>query len=177
MTCIVGLEENGRVYIGADSAAVAGFQVRASRTPKVFRKGEYTIAYTSSFRMGQILAHQVDYPLVPEGGASEEFMVTEFCESVRKALKESGYSSIENNVESGGSFLVGVRGKLYHVDSDFQVNHYIDGIAADGCGREYALGAIRALSRVEPLKRMYKALEISSYFSGGVIAPFKVMEA
>ena len=52
MTCIVGLVENGKVYIGGDSAGVAGLDVRMRSDEKVFTKGNMIFGYTSSFRMG-----------------------------------------------------------------------------------------------------------------------------
>ena len=60
MTCIIGLAENDRVYIGADSASAEGWTVRATGLSKVFRAGEFVIGYTDSFRMGQILEYHLE---------------------------------------------------------------------------------------------------------------------
>ena len=60
MTCIVGLEHDGKVYMGGDSAAVGGMDVYPSRIPKVFQAGRYLIGYTTSFRMGQLLQYGLD---------------------------------------------------------------------------------------------------------------------
>jgi len=54
MTCIVGIAQEGKVWIGADSAAVSGQDIRATALRKVFRRGQFLIGYTSSFRMGQL---------------------------------------------------------------------------------------------------------------------------
>jgi hypothetical protein len=55
MTCIVGIVENGKVYMGGDAAGVNGYSVRVRKDPKLFKVGEFLFGYTSSFRMGQLL--------------------------------------------------------------------------------------------------------------------------
>lgn len=41
MTCIIGLVHEKKVYMGADSAADAGSQIRATALPKVFGLGVF----------------------------------------------------------------------------------------------------------------------------------------
>ncbi|MGD9099370.1 MAG: hypothetical protein PVF45_02740 [Anaerolineae bacterium] len=174
MTCVVGLVKSGVAYVGADSASVCGYETRVTRLPKVFRRGGFLIGYTSSFRMGQLLQYQLDVPL--QGGEPDDvYMVQTFVEAVRNLLKDHGYARVENNVESGGAFLVGYRGRLYSVQSDFQVNETADGFEAIGAGREYALGAMRVLKHLGPKKRIKKALEASAHFCNAVAGPFRVV--
>lgn len=174
MTCIVGLVDRKTVYIGADSASVAGWTRRVTRLPKVFRRGPFLIGYTTSFRMGQLLEHSLAVP--PQGPERDDmrYMVTVFAEHVRALLKERGVAKIEANAESGGQFLVGYRARLYSVQTDFQVNEMSDGFDAVGSGAEYALGALSALRGTSPVLRLKRALEISSHFNMGVSPPFFV---
>ena len=147
----------------------------ATRLRKVFRVGEFLIAYTSSFRMGQILQYHLEVRHQQDGETDERYMVVAFVEAVRKCLKEQGYSRIESNQEQGGCFLVGYRGRLYSVYGDFQINSSITGVAAFGAGQEYALGAMSALeSYLPPLDRIQKALQISAQLSCAVFEPFYV---
>lgn len=173
MTCIVGIIENGEVFVGGDSASVSGWAIRSSRIPKVFRNGPFVIGYTSSFRMGQILHYQVDLPRADK--YDEKYMVTQFIEEIRKKFKDLGYSKILNNEEEGGSFIVGAPGALYEIDSDYQVNYYEDGFATCGCGREFALGAMQSTPNLKPMERIQNALQVASYFSAGVTGPFTVL--
>lgn len=174
MTCIVGLEADSKVYIGADSASVAGWEVRATRLHKVFRRSRFLIGYTGSFRMGQLLQHRLE--ISPQNGETdEEFMVCKFIEAVRTCLKDGGFAKVDNNVEKGGYFLVGYNGRLYNVSSDFQVNSERNGFDARGCGREYALGAMKVLESLAPRERVKKALTVAAHFSGAVCKPFRVM--
>lgn len=176
MTCIVGIVDGDDVYIGADSAAVSGYEVRESRVPKVFSNDLFVIGYSTSFRMGQILRYHLRP--APQGSESDiQYMVCTFVKAVRECLKEHGFSKVENNVEVGGFFLVAYRGSLYEVGNDFQVNLFADGVMAIGYGREYALGALRALETMPVRERLIRALEVAAHYSGDVMGPFWVLKA
>jgi ATP-dependent protease HslVU (ClpYQ) peptidase subunit len=174
MTCVVGLVSGDRVHIGVDSAAISGWTRRATNLKKVFRRGPFLIGYTTSFRMGQLLEHQLDVPPQTEDQSEMAFMVGVFVESTRRLLKERGFAKIEANSESGGQFLVGYRGKLYSIESDFQVGEMSDGFDAIGSGAEVALGAMKALEGLKPAPRIRRALEIASHFNMGVSPPYHV---
>ncbi len=174
MTCIVGLVEKKNVYIGGDSASVAGWTSRVTRLPKVFRRGPFLIGYTTSFRMGQLLQHAL---VVPSQGAERDdmrFMVTTFVECVRALLKDKGVAKVESNAESGGQFLVGYKSRLYSVQQDFQVNEMADGFDAVGSGSEYALGALAVTKGMAPTQRLKRALAVSAHFNMAVSPPFFV---
>jgi len=175
MTCIIGLVEDGKVWMGADSAVMNGWTVRTTARPKLFRFGQFIIGVTGSPRMAQILRYHLDVP-TQETEDDFEYMVTVFTEAIREAFKEKGFSKVEDNQEKGGFFLAGYRGGLYKVEDNFQVMAYADGLAALGCGEDFALGAMKALDFLPPRERVEKSLEIAAYFSGGVMAPFIVLE-
>lgn len=175
MTCVVGLVDKGVVHIGVDSAAVQGWTRRASRVTKVFRRGPFLIGYTTSFRMGQLLQHHLDVPPQEPTQDDVAYLVTHFIEKVRTLLKEKGFTKVEQNTEKGGQFLVGYRGRLYTVESDFQVGEHFDGYEVIGSGADFALGAMRALAHLPAKQRIRKALEIASHFNMGVCPPFTIM--
>lgn len=174
MTCIIGVEFEGKVYIGGDSMASNGVDRHVTGLKKVFRVGEFLIGYTSSFRMGQILQYHLQAPQQQDGVTDERYMVVEFVEAVRTCLKDKGWSVINNNQESGGTFLVGYRGHLYEIESDFQVNHFVNGIVACGAGEQFALGAMEALSNFKPKKRILQSLAVAAKYSNYVCEPFYV---
>jgi len=174
MTCIVGIAQDGKVWIGADSASADDWCVRQTKLPKVFKTGNFVVGYTTSFRMGQILQHHLSVRSQYEDEKDDQFMVRAFAEAVRECLKEHGFAKIENNVEKGGTFLVGYRGHIYCMDDDFHVNEHADGYDTCGCGYPFALGAMMALQQELPEARIMHALEIAAHFSGFVKPPFHI---
>ena len=175
MTCIVGLMHEGRVYMGADSAGVSGLDLMVRADPKVFRNGEFLIGFTTSFRMGQILRAHLR-AIVPPAVDLDRYMEESFVEQVRLTLKERGYAVVNNNQETGGEFLVGVRGHLYLMGSDFQVGRSLLPYWAVGCGAQIALGALYSTFLMPPDRRLMLALEAAEQFSVGVRRPFIVLE-
>lgn len=174
MTCIAGIAQGGKVYMGADSMASNGQYRHITALRKVFQVGEFLIGYTSSFRMGQILQYQLVVRQQQDGETDERYMVVAFVEAVRDCLKVKGYAAVNSNTETGGDFLVGYRGCLYSVYSDFQVNHFTSGLGVCGAGDEYALAALVALHDWLPEDRIRRALEISAELSAMVAAPFHI---
>jgi ATP-dependent protease HslVU (ClpYQ) peptidase subunit len=177
MTCIVGLRDAGRVIIAGDSAGTAGHQTTIRNDRKVFRNGDYVMGFTTSFRMGQLLAFALDPPKPPKRGDLLGFMVTEFVDSVRDCLKGGGWASKDSETEQGGTFLVGIRGHLFTVESDYQVGIPADGYAAVGCGDDLALGAlyVTRMSDLTPEERCIAALKAAERHSAGVAAPFHIV--
>lgn len=175
MTCIVGIANHGIVTIGGDSAGVDGsYNLTLRADDKVFRNGEFVIGFTSSFRMGQVLRFS-KLPDHPEGMDTFEFMVTRFIEAVRTALRTAGFSKKENEVDSGGTFLAGYRGRLFQIASDFQVEESRLGMLACGCADQAALGSLLT-SAGTARERVLKALRVAEQLSAGVRAPFVVLE-
>lgn len=174
MTCIVGIAHKGKVYIGGDSAGVDGrygLVVRADR--KVFRSGDFVMGFTTSFRMGQLLAFNFNPPKPRVGVDIMAYMVTDFIDAARARMKEGGFKKVDKEVEEGGTFLVGYSGRLFHIADDFQVGESTHGFDACGCGDQLALGSLRSTRQwPDPTKRLREALETAQAFSAGVRGPF-----
>jgi ATP-dependent protease HslVU (ClpYQ) peptidase subunit len=175
MTCIIGLEADGKVYMGCDSASISGYSQNRTRLKKVFRVQNFLIGYTSSFRMGQILEHHLSVDFQPKSKTDMEYMVCNFAEGVREVLKEFGYARIENNEEEIGTFLVGYKNKLYCIHNNLQVNSNSLGVDSVGAGYEVAMGAMLAMPNEEPRKRIKKALQITEELSTVVCKPFHLL--
>jgi ATP-dependent protease HslVU (ClpYQ) peptidase subunit len=177
MTCIVGLASGNKVFLGGDSAGVAGWELSVRSDRKVFRNGEFILGYTTSFRMGQILEHAFRPPPLPKNGASlNRYMVVDFIGAFRASLKEHGWASVQNGREEGGDFLVGVRRRLFRVASDFQVVEAKSGMDAIGSGSELARGALFATEGLLPdARRIKTALLAAEKGNAGVRGPFYVV--
>lgn len=176
MTCIVGLVQDGKVYIGGDSAGIrSNYDLTVRGDRKVFRNGEFVMGFTSSFRMGQILAFAMTPPKPHEGDDLFGFMVRDFVGAARQAMRDGGFARNTNGEETGGEFLVGYRGRLFLIGGDFQVAENVQPYSACGCGAQIALGSIFSTPHItDPQARVIEALQAAETFSAGVRSPFHV---
>lgn len=177
MTCIVGVADGKKVSLGADSCGSDGWLAVTRRDSKLFRKDEFLIGFTTSFRMGQLLEYATTLPKPPNDSESLfGFMCTQFVDSIRSSLKLGGWSEKEKDKESGGTFLVGIRGRLFRVDSDYQVMESSFGFDAVGKGAQVAMGALHATKGEVTSARLQKALEASEALCESVRPPFLFLE-
>lgn len=200
MTCIVGIAFDGRVMLGADSAAGDWrLNQRIRKDRKVFKNGELIFGFTSSFRMGQLLQYSLVPPPIVEKQEPYEYAVKALVPALRTTLRDGGYTSTVNGREEGGQFLVGFRGHLFYIDADFQVGESTEAFEACGCGDSYAMGAMyeahkRLVPDPEPsvwtvgtaqmaeIRRDFfksvltAGLEAAARFSAGVAPPFNFVE-
>jgi len=176
LTCIAGLIDNGTIYMGADSASVAGYEIQRRADSKVFINGDFIIGFTSSFRMGQLLRYSFAPPAIKEKQDVFAYMVTDFVDAVRTCLKQGGYAKVENGEDTGGTFLVGYKGRLFCIESDFQVAEARAPYNACGCGQGYALGSLYSTQGKSPTDRITQALQAAEEFSAGVRSPFNIVQ-
>lgn len=174
MTCIVGIAQDGVVYMGGDSAGVAGYSMMLRADPKIFVNGEFLMGFTTSFRMGQLLEHNLSVPKRSPQMDAFSYMVRVFVPAVRDCLTSGGWATTKDGAERGGSFLVGYQGRLFGIEDDFQVMDPLDQFFAVGCGSDIALGSLYSTSQLKPKKRVLLALQASAEYSAGVRAPFLV---
>jgi len=174
VTCIVGFVEGDTIWMGGDSAGVAGWSLTVRADQKVFRNGPMLFGFTTSFRMGQLLRYALTVPDHHPRVDVDKYMATTFIDAVRECLKTHGWAAKRHEVEEGGNFLVGYKGQLFEVDADYQVGRPLDGFTAVGCGQDIARGALYATPQLRGEERVVLALRAAERHSAGVRAPFCV---
>jgi 20S proteasome alpha/beta subunit len=166
MTCIVALEDQGTIYMGADSAAIDGDMVSLRVTPKIFKIGKFLIGYCNSFRYGQIIEHHFKPPAQQEKNVMK-YMVTKFVPELRQTLETWGYE------EKDSSIIIGYDGKIFYIEPDWHVGHDSTKYHAIGSGTQTALGSLYSTSSHEdPLSRIEIALSAAEAFSSTVRRPY-----
>ncbi len=174
MTCIVGIETETGVILGADSmsADCGTWAATTCVEPKVFRCGAYIMGFTTSFRMGDLLRYGLTLPSPPKT-KTHRHMVTVVIPAIRALFKDGGFAKTSEGSERGGLFLVATLGELYTVHEDYQVKRAAGGYEAVGCGSQLALGALSATAKMAPRARLALALEAAEKHSLGVRRPFR----
>lgn len=179
MTCIVGVEYDGGVLIGGDSAATAGWRQTTRADEKVFTNGPYVIGLTGSPRAAQLLRYRLNVG-APDTWDVDRFIATTFVDAVRNTLKVGGYAETTNvtKEELASAFLVGIQGRLYAIYGDYQFSRSTAGHQAVGCGDEIALGSLHTTAQLgmDPRTRAEYALEAAAAISAGCGGPFTIID-
>lgn len=181
VTCIVAIRnrKKKKVYIGADSASSNYWSINSSALQKVFRRADFLVGGAGSWRLISILQFSWTPPDHPKDMDLHVFMHTKFIDSVRDAFKEGGFLKITNEREEGGIFMVGYRGELFIIDSDFQVQHPVQDYRSIGSGMEVAHGSLYSTANIKSMSsknRLILALSAASDHTPFVRPPFSVME-
>jgi ATP-dependent protease HslVU (ClpYQ) peptidase subunit len=176
MTCIVAVETDKGVWIGADRLGSNGHIGSPVTFPKIFSNGSLTIGYTSSFRMGQLLQYALKVPNLPVNANLDKWVATDLVKAIREAFKDNEWNESKDGVAIGGAFLVVVKNRVYEIQSDFSFLRSISGEYAVGSGQDYALGSLRSTRGQEPEKRLIEALATAAEYVVSVGEPFDVIK-
>ena len=193
MTTIVGITDGTHVYMAADSGVFTNNVVYSQPHPKTFELvPDMLLGYSGSSRVADLIRgwlrphglskfapdHDHDHQL--------SYLAGPFAHQLRELLKEHGalITSVEKD-DNGkelmdGVMLIGWRGKLYSIHSDFGVIESSDPYHATGAGQEFVYGAMAALSVAHAGGQsltdcLVRALEITEHFSVYTRRPFTVM--
>jgi ATP-dependent protease HslVU (ClpYQ) peptidase subunit len=171
MTCIVGLEHDGKVYMGGDGAAVDDdFSYFVADEPKVFKKSDnFLVGYCGSFRMGQLLQYALEIPVHPPDKGDLAYLITDFITAVRKCFKDH-----ELEKEDRGDLLIGYKGRLYLMEN-FQILRNREGYYSVGTAYDIALGSLHATPHLAPQERIELALKAAAAYSAAVKPPYTVI--
>ena len=133
MTCIIGIEFEGKVYLAGDKLGSNGWTGSEYHCPKVFENGDGIFGYTSSYRWGQLLEFGLTDVLAPKDiNEMHRWMVTSLVPSIQKVLKGGDYN------DKGKNALIGINGQLWEHQDDLSVLRSTNGYAAIGSGETFA---------------------------------------
>lgn len=176
MTCIVGVANNGRVYMGGDSAACDenGSFVSTRKEPKVFIKAGYLFGYAGSFRFGKVLEHNFVPPKF-SGTDLDRFLNTIFIDSLREACEKAKVDP--SSEQDSAEMLLGVDGRLFEFCNDWHFGEDANDFNCIGSGSSFAMGSLFSTRRIKSQHARIKlALEASETFSPSVSGPFTILE-
>ena len=115
-----------------------------------------------------------------------QYMVRIFVPALIKCLQSNGFlDDSEGNIGIPGScILVGYQGRVFQIDSNFQIFESTNEYDAIGSGAQIALGSLYAL--MTPYNQNYHSdklytyidvsLNAASKFSASVNRPFKILQ-
>ncbi|ASV44484.1 hypothetical protein PBI_SCTP2_469 [Salicola phage SCTP-2] len=188
MTCIIGAEIDDMVLIAGDIQGTSVNKKTVHTHPKTFNVGDIGIGFTSSYRFGQILEHNLETVYLPDDKSQiYPWLVKKLIPEIKSTLEKNGYTE-------GGVCLLGLHGELWKLQSDYSVIRSVNGFDAVGSGDEYALAALRAfcmnhngqvgdpistgqLSRYDGFDYLKKTMKIVSEFCPSVGSDCNIITA
>lgn len=180
MTVIIGLTNGEIALMGADSAAVSGWETERVALPKIFRLGPLLLGVAGKPRTADVLRY-ADVPDFPLYESPHARMVRGFVPWFRALALEHGLTAQEEGqavLAGQTSLMVLCNRELFTISPDFAVHTYAGGYTAIGVGAPYALGALYAAAAGQsgPMLpyAMQVALQAAGQFCNGVCAPFRV---
>lgn len=177
MTCIAAIVDSGKVWMGGDSLAAAGWECTSLANPKVFIRGEFLFGSCGEVRFGQLLQWSLVLPAPHESQDLFGFMCTDFITAIRDCFKAGGWAEKDKEKEKGGDFLVGFRGRIFEIESNYQIIEHTNPYACCGSGQAYACGSLYSTrdNKHSPEKRIRMALEAAEHHNMGVRGPFTIL--
>lgn len=183
MTAIVGVVQDGAAWMGGDNLGVNGYFNAWNRAePKVFRTGPFMVGVAGSPRVKQLIQHKLVLSDDPRVQDATRFMVVDFVDQLRKILGDNGSKSRDREETDGvagySQAMVAFRGRLFVVQSDFQICERAEGYDAIGCGGDFAIGSLFETqgTKINPRDRVLRALKCAEVFSAGVRGPFTILK-
>jgi len=180
MTCIVGIEDQGKVYMGADSCINDEDTYITSHQNKIFEiKTEYDqflIGITGRNKMIDIVTYNFNPIRLDQNDSDEKFIRTTVIENLRKIFKDAGYAVISENRDTFvGDMLIGYKGVLYCIRYSYDVLICHKCGHAIGDGNTPARGSLwTTKDDKDPEKRILAALESAEAINSDVRGPMYI---
>jgi ATP-dependent protease HslVU (ClpYQ) peptidase subunit len=134
----------------------------------VFQNGPYLIGFAGEIRGGQVLKPEFWTP--PDD-------IKLFGDQIRIQFNEKDccQKSEEGSDATGTGFIIGWKGMLIQITSDFQIAAYEDDFAAIGAGADYSLSILyHTRKHSDPMERIIQAHRCASYFCAAVSKEYRM---
>lgn len=184
MTIIAACTDpDGSVWMGADTISVyRNDNVRAGATAKVFQRDEMLIGSSGTVRCHQIVEHLLPCLPIPADANLYEWLVKEFSLPLRAAMKEHGgeCKTRDGGDEMDARLLLGVRGRLFSIDTGYGVYAPKARYDAIGCADQEALAAMFTVTSINPESKasdvVQAGLDAAAEFDLNIRPPFDLMQ-
>ena len=176
MTCVIGIKNNNKIYIGADSLAIAGQLKYNRKDKKIFYVGNILFGTAGTARSAQLLEYNLNIPQHSKGN-DFKYLCTKLVPAIRKVFIDGGAIGSDRGIEKfDGEIIVAYNNNLYYIHGDFQIGNVVENYLVIGSGAEIALGSLFndnfCKKDIVPKLQLLNALEASEKYTTTVGRPF-----
>ncbi len=170
MSCVIGLVDKKKVYLGSDGvASTEDGDSRPIDAIKIFKRGSYLFGFAGSIRTGQI---------IQRGRYRLPKTIWGWPDIIREQITKKGAMTSQEQAElQTCNFIVGYKNKLYEILADFQLNEINEkGYTAIGSGSSIAFGSLFTSDGLNftPEQRIYLALNAAAEFARSCGPPYTI---
>ena len=173
MTCVVGVANEGTIYIGGDRGASDGSSIVSLATPKVYIRDEWIFGYAGSMGIGQIM-QIINIPLLEKDDDPFMILRMDIVDAFKSMMDIQGLSITEEN---DTDILIGCRGRLFEFSPvDWSVAEIKE--TAIGSGGNFALGSLYSTSLyidITPIERIEQSINAAITYSPTCQGPIDIL--
>lgn len=180
MSLIVGVVYKDQVWMGSDSYLEHNQTSFTLKRPKIVRKHEPESK--RSVLLGVVgdamlfdIAERCEMMDRPEGADIYKHVCNGIAQPLIETIHARGNAlRLTGKNWPSGRFMIGYEGRIFIIDRQFYVVETTDADNAIGAGEDSARGALYAVAKGAPKKRIEMALQAGQKFSSYVCGPFHI---
>ena len=179
MTAIVGVVQDGEVWMGGDSFCECGAVTYIRTDAKVFFRDEpesnrrILIGAAGDAILSHLAEMIFDVPARRADHSAHQYIGMSLGPALFEAI-DKHLNLIRKKKWPNGRFLFGYDSHLYSFDCNGSLLHEDSGLMAIGWGDEIAIGALEATPELAPEERIRRALSIAAKRTSKVAPPFHI---
>jgi ATP-dependent protease HslVU (ClpYQ) peptidase subunit len=168
--------------MGCDSAISSETETQVLSNSKIIKKGEMLIGVTGSMRGLQLLEYSWIFPEQPKEMSDTEYIYSYITTSIKEVFFEHQYCVTLNAQENQeDQFLIGYKGKLYLLDTNYQIFELDSKYVSIGSGSSFSYGSLKTQEDIGLLGKdsemnITRAINTAIEFSIGVKGPIRIFK-
>lgn len=185
MTCIIGIKENGKVWLGSDKLCSSGngfkFLSKDLKQEYIYwnDKKEFLIGLAGNPRIANLLFCNNKISGKPLTDDPLKNIVNYLIPELQNILKNNEcYMKYDDGSQKTDSWLIiGYKGGFFIVDPQFFVYEPIDNFCSIGSGSKIALGCLEILDELDytPEQKIETTMKIVSKYITSVSEEFDIL--
>lgn len=148
------------------------------RDSKVAKRGEMLLGCAGEVRLLNLVQHVLEIPQRKTRMTDMRYLTGPFADALARCVRlRAPHIDATGSDKDGMEFalLLGYRGALYSMDSNYDIVRSVDDFDAIGTGAQVARGALYMAGTLAPRTALLRALTAAERYKSNVRRPFRVV--
>lgn len=173
MTAIATIidEKNKKTYLASDSMGSNKFTGKNYKTKKIFKNKHISFAYCGSYRIGQVLNHNLNPRPFQVGEDVEDYVFDYLEEEIRRCLSQRKCLKEENSVQkiNNAEILIAVSDRIFTLQSDLAFLEPDRIYSTSGSGEFHVEASIHTQLQMNPKKDLKQVLTDAINYTAEIV--------